>query len=102
MSRNDEADAQDDDQIEMTRKLLGINEFYARAGGLAFPFVITDGQAKTFHFGATLRDLYAMAALAGIAAHRAGPKSLEGETSTEAHARWAFGLADEMLKRRAK
>jgi len=50
--------------------------------------------------GMTLRDYFAGQALAGISAHYAGPKLHGGEGSQQAHARWAYGVADAMLEAR--
>lgn len=45
----------------------------------------------------SVRDEFAAAALAGIAAHNCGPEKKPGETAPQAHARWAFVVADAMI-----
>ena len=41
---------------------------------------------------------FAIAALAGIAGHMTGPERKSSETNAQAHARWAFGVADAMME----
>lgn len=48
----------------------------------------------------TQRKEFAIAALSGIAGHLTGPKERNGETGIQAHARYAWQLADEMMKAR--
>ena len=67
-------------------------------GGPAFPVANTD----SFETGMTLRDWFAGQALAGIAATPRIPSQRPGETIIEAHARWAYEAADEMLKERER
>ena len=46
------------------------------------------------------RHEFAVAALAGISSHVTGPEKKTSETNPEAHARWAWAVADAMLKAR--
>lgn len=48
------------------------------------------------------RREYAKAALTGIAAHVIGPTEKPGESGPQAHARWAFDVADAMLVEQKK
>lgn len=50
----------------------------------------------------TLRDMFAMAALAGISGHVSGPRLKTGETHAQAHARWSFEVADRAMQERRK
>ena len=50
--------------------------------------------------GLTMRDYFAGQALAGISAHLNGPAIKEPETSAQAHARWAYTVADAMMETR--
>ena len=53
------------------------------------------------HEGMTLRDYFAAKALSGISAHSVGPAKKGAENSAQAHARWAYQVADAMLVERA-
>lgn len=65
-------------------------------GGPAFPNVPPDSQYSKWDMGMTLRDYFAAAALQGfMAAHTSG-----GCLVDDLYAKYAYDLADAMLKQR--
>jgi hypothetical protein len=72
-------------------------------GGPAFPIERHLPDSSECYYGMSLRDWFAGMALCGISAHPEGPtKSFHGQSTTDAHAYWAYNVADAMLRTRAK